>query len=52
MIKKLLDTLWLAIIVVAMLVLHANAADPSLALTHVNVIDGTGSALQADMTSS
>jgi imidazolonepropionase-like amidohydrolase len=50
MIKKLLDTLRLAIIVVPMLVLHASAADPSLALTHVNVIDGTGSALQADMT--
>jgi hypothetical protein len=50
MMKKLLDTLWLAIIVVPMLVLHASAADPSLALTHVNVIDGTGSALQADMT--
>jgi len=50
MIKKALKALWFAILVVPMLVLHASAADPSLALTHVSVIDGTGSALQTDMT--
>src|ERR1700746_900613 len=50
MIKKVLKALWFAILVVPMLVLHASAADPSLALTHVNVIDATGSALQTDMT--